>query len=75
MTAGLQAWLGGDPPGGEIAVKLHESLGKPPERGWSITLDFFLADKPGMALSWDWLTPKAQRGGTTACAVFKDRRP
>jgi len=71
-TASLQAWLGGDPPGGEMAVELHESLGEPTERRKAIVRDFCLADRPGMGLSWDWLIPKAQREGTTACAVFRD---
>jgi hypothetical protein len=74
-TGGLQAWLNGDPPCGELAVQLHESLGRPTEQGRAIVHDFFLADRPGMGVSWDWLMQKAQIEGTTACTAFQDHAP
>lgn len=68
---GLQSWVNGASPAGELAVRVQEALGKPTERGKAIVRDFLLADRRGEGVSWNWLVHKSQEDGITAGAIFK----
>lgn len=68
--AALQAWLEDAPASGDLAIKVHEALGKATERGKAMVRDFLLAESRGSPGGWDWLEEKARKEGTKARFIF-----
>lgn len=68
----LEAWGDGLPPDGELAKRLHASLGEPTEQKQAMIHDFLFAGfwDEGDGAGWHWLVPRAQTEGTNACSLF-----
>jgi len=62
--AGLQAWMEGSPPAGDIAAGIHEALGDATEQRRAVVRDFLLQPPPGSGC-FEWLLRQAHQDGAT----------
>lgn len=62
--AGLQTWMEGSPPAGEVADGLHDALGDATEQRRAMVRDFLLQPPPGSGC-FEWLLRQAHEDGAT----------